>query len=116
MTEPLLDAALERRLRHELAIPYVALVDCYPQDGDWIRRAAYPELPGCTVESYSTLEVMDLLEQLRIDTIVDAVLDGRELPTERRPLSGGSSGLSDATLRTVISDAIARRTTKGHTA
>lgn len=109
MREPLLDPTIEQRLRHELAVPYVAVVDCHPESGDWIRRAAYPELPGCAVESRSTLEAMDLLEQLRIELIVDAVLEGRELPTSRRPLRGGTSGLCEATLRTIIRDAITRR-------
>ena len=93
MREPLLDPTIEQRLRHELAVPYVAVVDCHPESGDWIRRAAYP----------------DLLEQLRIELIVDAVLEGRELPTSRRPLRGGTSGLCEATLRTIIRDAITRR-------
>jgi hypothetical protein len=110
MTEPLLDPAVEERLHHELAVPYTAVFESIPHDGDWIRRAEYPELPDCVVESPSTLDAMDLLEQLRIDIIVDAVLGGRELPGGRGPLRGGTSGLSDETLRTIVREAIARRT------
>lgn len=111
MTEIVLDPALEQRLRYELAIPYVAVFESIPNDGDWIRRGEYPELLDCVIEASSTLEMMDLLEQLRINIIVEAVLSGGDLPNGREPLPGGTSGLSDETLKTVISDALARRAT-----
>lgn len=109
MSETVFDPSLEERLRYELAIPYVAVFESIPTGDDWIRRGEYPELSGCVIESSSTLEMMDLLEQLRINIIVDAVLSGADLPTEREPLPGGTSGLSDETLRTIIREAAARR-------
>lgn len=109
MTETPLDPALEERLHYELAIPYVAVFESIPRNDYWIRRGEYPELPDCVVETSSTLETIDLLEQLRINIIVETVLSDGELPTGREPLQGGTSGLSDETLGTIIRETLAAR-------
>jgi predicted RNase H-like HicB family nuclease len=79
-----------------LAIPFVAVVYSVERDdGEWYRRAEYPELPGCAVEAPSAREAMDRLEDMRIEVLTAAALAGEEIDTAREPLQAGVSGLSD---------------------
>ena len=78
-----------------IAIPYVAVVSSVETpDGEWVRRAEYPELPGCRVEARSLLAAMDQLEELRIRRLAEAYKRGEEIPVPRPPLRSGASGLS----------------------
>ncbi len=75
------------RLREYLSVPYLLeaeTVEVTP--GSWIRRVAYPELPGCTAESLVVEEALHLLERMRIEMIVRMVGEGRPPPVPRPPL------------------------------
>jgi hypothetical protein len=75
------------RLRDYLSVPYVLeaeTVELAP--GSWIRRVAYPELPGCIAESVVVEEALHLLERMRIEMIVRMVGEGRFPPVPRPPL------------------------------
>jgi len=53
-------------LEEYLAIPYKLIMESFEgPDGDWLRRASYPELPGCDVEGLWAVDVVESLEQLR---------------------------------------------------
>jgi hypothetical protein len=74
-------------LRDYLSVPYVLVVESYPEsDGDWARRAYYPELPGCVAESQKTIELFDALDRLRVRTIVGKLRDGAQVPVPRQPV------------------------------
>jgi predicted RNase H-like HicB family nuclease len=74
-------------LRDYLSVPYVLVVESYPEsDGDWSRRAYYPELPGCVAEGTTTVELFDALDRLRVTSIVARLKDGTEVPVPREPV------------------------------
>ena len=96
----------EQILQHYLAIPYVAVFySTVNDDGIWVRRADYPELPDCEVEAPTAIEAMDKLEERRVTTIVNMLATGHEPPAPRPPLRGGSSGLSSETSMTQVRQA-----------
>lgn len=70
-----------------LRIPYVLVVESVPRpDGDWCRRASYPELPGATAEAESAVDAMDAADAKR-ERIIMAWLDaGIPVPVPRSPL------------------------------
>ena len=72
-----------------LAVPYVVVMYAVERDGDWLRQAEYPELPGCSVIAATALEAMDELEMLRVRIIVDMHHRGEEPPRPRPPLKSG---------------------------
>jgi hypothetical protein len=75
------------RLRDYLSVPYLLeaeTVETAP--GSWIRRVAYPELPGCATESVVVEDALLRLERLRIEMIVGMVGKGRVPPLPRPPL------------------------------
>src|SRR5437763_12447422 len=81
-------------LEEYLAIPYVLVVESFEgPDGEWLRRASYPELPGCTVEGFWAVDVIDKLEQLRIKRIMEMLRDGEYIPVPREPLRSGIPAL-----------------------
>lgn len=77
------------RLRDYLSVPYLleaATVEIEP--GSWIRRVAYPELPGCMAESLVVEDALLRLERMRIEMLVRMVGEGRDPPLPRPPLKG----------------------------
>jgi len=76
-------------LLEDLAVPYVVRVTSVKESGGWLRRAEYPELPGCFVESYSALEALEGLDVLRVRILIDMRKRGEEPPRPRPPLSTG---------------------------
>ena len=77
-----------------LEVPYVLVVESVPKaDGDWTRRASYPELPDCVVEAESILDALDKLDELRGRRIAELLADGRPVPVPRPPLSTPSARL-----------------------
>jgi len=102
------------RLRDYLSVPYVLeaeTVEVAP--GSWIRRVAYPELPGCTTESLVLEEALHLLERMRIETIVRMVCEGRPPPVPRPPLPdcdpawvAKQAGLSDEIIALLDRDTV----------
>lgn len=102
------------RLRDYLSVPYVLeaeTVEVAP--GSWVRRVAYPELPGCTAESVVVEEALHLLERMRIEMIVGMVGEGRLPPVPRPPLQycdpawvARQAGLADEIIADIERDAV----------
>ena len=81
------------KLEEYLAIPYRML--CYSApgpDGNWRRYAEYPEI-GCLSEADTPTEAIDLLEEQRIQYIVQRVRNGEPIPVPRPPLRSLASVL-----------------------
>lgn len=71
-----------------LRIPYTMLIAAVQRpDGAWVRRAEYPELPGCIAETDSPLDAIDQLEALRERFIRGRLARGEQIPTPRPPLA-----------------------------
>ena len=70
-----------------LRIPYVLVVESVPKpDGEWCRRASYPELPGAVAEAESAVEAMDEADEKRVRIIEDWLDAGIPVPVPREPL------------------------------
>ena len=80
------DAA--RGLDYYEAVPYLLVMDSVERGGEWLRRAEYPELPGCVVEAPSALEAIDKLEQERVRLLRHLWTRGAPIPVPRPPLRG----------------------------
>ncbi len=77
-----------------LAIPYVMVLESVPKpDGDWCRRAIYPEL-GLVGEALSPLEAIDKLEEARVAMIHEWLERGEPVPVPRPPLRGDQAELN----------------------
>ena len=75
-----------------LAVPYVLVMESIEgPDGNWIRQASYPELPGLVVQASSPLEAIDKLEEERVRFILDQLQAGRPVPVPRPPLHSGEA-------------------------
>lgn len=75
------------RLRDYLSIPYRLVAETVEvAPGSWLRRVAYPELPGCMTESLVVEDALQRLEHTRIETIVSMVGAGQRPPVPRPPL------------------------------
>ncbi len=75
-------------LEYYLAVLYLLVLESVRHDdGEWVRRAEYPELPGCAAEAHSAVEAMDLLDAER-ERIITQLWRSREpIPVPRPPLS-----------------------------
>lgn len=75
------------RLREYLSVPYLLEAETVEIAPDsWVRRVAYPELPGCSAEALVVEEALLALERRRIETIVRMVSRGSPPPVPRPPL------------------------------
>ena len=71
-----------------MAVPYVLrMVAVRGHDGRWLRRAEYPELPGCVGEGRSPEEALDDLDRNRERMVREHLAAGTEIPVPRRPLA-----------------------------
>jgi len=68
------------------AVPYVLVMESVERGGEWLRRAEYPELPGCVAEAYSATEALDKLEQERLRVLRQLWDRGAPIPVPRPPL------------------------------
>jgi hypothetical protein len=76
-----------------LAIPYVLVVESVEgADGQWFRRAMYPEL-GISGEAISPLDAIAKLEEARVSTILSKLERGEPVPVPRPPLREEIGGL-----------------------
>ena len=76
-----------------LAIPYVLVVESVEgPDGQWFRRAMYPEL-GIVGEALSPLDAIAKLEEQRVATILARLERGEPVPVPRAPLREEIGGL-----------------------
>ncbi len=75
-----------RPLAYYEAVPYVLVVESVNRDGTWLRRAEYPELPGCAAEALSALDAVEQLEANRL-RLLRQLWERREpIPVPRPPL------------------------------
>jgi predicted RNase H-like HicB family nuclease len=75
------------------AVPYLLVVESVERSGQWLRRAAYPELPGCAVEAPSALEALDRIEHERTRVLRSLWERGEPIPVPRPPLRAGRPAL-----------------------
>lgn len=75
-----------------LSVPYVMVLESIPgPDGDWLRQASYPELPGCVAQAQTPIEAIDRLEEQRVRYITDRLQSGQPVPVPRAPLRRAES-------------------------
>lgn len=71
-----------------MAVPYVLRVAAVMgADGRWLRRAEYPELPGCFGEGLSPEEALAALDRNRERLVRQRLAAGEDVPVPRRPLA-----------------------------
>jgi predicted RNase H-like HicB family nuclease len=70
-----------------LAVPYILVMESFEgPDGNWLRRAEYPELPGVVGIGPGPLEALDQLEEARVSFILERLERGEPIPVPRPPL------------------------------
>jgi predicted RNase H-like HicB family nuclease len=75
-----------RPLAYYEAVPYLLVLESVERDGEWLRRAEHPELPGCVAEAHSALEALDKLEEARLRMLRQLWDRGVFIPVPRPPL------------------------------
>jgi predicted RNase H-like HicB family nuclease len=85
MTAPV-DGDGRRPLAYYESVPYLLVLESVERNGEWLRRAAHPELPGCVAEAHSALEALDKLEQERLRVLRQLWDRGASIPVPRPPL------------------------------
>ncbi|HEV8574154.1 MAG TPA: hypothetical protein VGR43_05535 [Dehalococcoidia bacterium] len=68
------------------AVPYLLVMESVERQGEWLRRAEYPELPGCAVEAPSAVEALERLEHERRRVLRQLWDRGAAIPLPRPPL------------------------------
>ena len=68
------------------AVPYLLVMKSIERHGEWLRRAEYPELPGCVAEAISAVEALEKLEQERLRLLRQLWDRGASIPVPRPPL------------------------------
>ena len=82
-------------LDYYLAIPYVlALETVQLPDGQWVRRAEFPELPGCYADAESAVEAVEKLAEEQVRYIQRLLDLGAPVPIPRPPLPTYGQALS----------------------
>jgi hypothetical protein len=70
-----------------LRVPFVLVIEGVEKPGgDWLRRASYPELPGAVVEAESAVDAMDLVDDKRIEIILNRLDLGLPVLVPRPPI------------------------------
>jgi predicted RNase H-like HicB family nuclease len=77
-----------RDLAYYEAVPYLLVVESVERGGHWLRRAEYPELPGCYAEAESAVDAIEQLERARRRLIRVLWERGAPIPAPRAPLRG----------------------------
>ncbi|HEY7205441.1 MAG TPA: hypothetical protein VIA61_14135 [Methylomirabilota bacterium] len=90
MTAPS-DRGDRRPLAYYEAVPYLLVLESVERGGEWLRRAAHPELPGCAAEAPSALEALDRLERERRRVLRQLWDHGAPIPVPRPPLRDAAS-------------------------
>jgi hypothetical protein len=88
MSAPALEPEPERTLAYYEAVPYLLVLESVERDGEWLRQAAYPELPGCVAEAPAALEAIERLEDERRRLLQQLWSRGAPIPVPRPPLRG----------------------------
>ena len=68
------------------AVPYLLVIESVERQGQWLRRAEHPELPGCVVEAPSAVEALEELERERRRVLRRLWDGGAVIPVPRPPL------------------------------
>jgi len=77
----------ETDLQHLLAVPYVLDVRAVQKDdGEWVCRVSYDELPGCVAEGRTPFDALARLERLRTGIVTELHRAGKPIPAPRPPL------------------------------
>ena len=92
-----------------LAVPYVVEMYAVEEDGEWLRKAEYPELPGCSVVAATALEAIGELESLRVRMIVDMHHRGELPPRPRPPLKSGLATLGPLNVDEFLANVLEER-------
>ena len=88
MGDPPVEPEAAHSLAYYEAVPYVLVLESIERDGEWLRRAEYPELPGCVAEAPAALEAIEKLEVER-HRILEQLWNRRApIPVPRPPLRG----------------------------
>jgi predicted RNase H-like HicB family nuclease len=82
------EADAPRDLAFYEAVPYLLVMESIERNGEWLRRAEYPELPGCAAEASSAIEALELLERQRRDVLRQLWDRPAPIPVPRLPLRG----------------------------
>ena len=69
-------------------MPYLLVMESVERNGEWVRRAEYPEL-GCAAEASSAVEAFENLEHERRRLLRQLFDQGAPIPVPRPPLSPG---------------------------
>jgi hypothetical protein len=72
------------------AVPYLLVMESVERDGQWVRRAEYPEL-GCAAEAADAVEAFEELERQRLRLLRQLFDRGAAIPVPRPPLIRRSS-------------------------
>jgi predicted RNase H-like HicB family nuclease len=92
-------------LKEALLIPYVLAVEsCRTESGEWIRRASYPQLPGCVAEGVDLADVIDELESVKAGVLLDRLQSDQEVPLDGSQL-GFTIGLLSPQVAAALSAA-----------
>jgi predicted RNase H-like HicB family nuclease len=75
-----------RDLAYYEAVPYLLVMESVERGGIWVRRAEYPELPGCAAEAPSAVEAFEALEGARLLLLRNLWDRGAPIPVPRPPL------------------------------
>ena len=71
------------------AVPYLLVMESVERDGEWLRRAEYPEL-GCAAEAPDAVEAFERLERLRRRMLRQWFDEGTPIPVPRPPIRWGA--------------------------
>jgi hypothetical protein len=70
-----------------LRVPFVLVVESIEKpNGNWLRRASYPELPGAVAEAESAIVAMDAVDARRVSIITERLDRGEDVPVPRPPI------------------------------
>ena len=68
------------------AVPYLLVFESVERNGEWLRRAEYPELPDCAAEAESAVDALEQLEHERRRVLRQLWEQGAPIPLPRPPL------------------------------
>jgi hypothetical protein len=88
MSASAVDPEAGRTLGYYEAVPYLLVRESVERDGEWLRRAAYPELPGWVAEAPAAPEAIEKLERERVRVLRRLWGRGAPIPVPRPPLRG----------------------------
>jgi len=88
MSAPTIEPESRQPLAYYEAVPYVLVMESIERDGEWLRRAAYPELPDCVAEAPAALEAIEKLEAERHRILRQLWSRRAPIPVPRPPLRG----------------------------